>query len=143
MAKPAWRPPDVASGIDRGYADRAFLAQHLERHIPVIPAQHQIDARLPEPEVAQEYRVQECRQARIAQPDLVGIRIEFEAERGLDERERRPAGPSLGRTSHRIERRAPALPALEPAEQLRQAAQVHIGGGVEQTAKQALELVLS
>src|SRR3982075_2818068 len=107
MAKPAWRQPDVASGIDRRYADRAFLAQHLERDIVVVPAQHQIDARLPEPQVAQEYRIQECRQARIAQPDLVGVRIEFEAERGLDERERRAAGPSLGRTSHRIERRGP------------------------------------
>src|SRR3979411_2773806 len=97
MAKPAWRPPDVASGIDRGYADRAFLSQPLGPTIPVIPAPHEIYHPLPEPEVAQEYRVQECRQALIAQPDLVGVRIEFEAERGLGGGERRAAGPTLGR----------------------------------------------
>src|SRR5215218_2226396 len=93
-------------------------------------------------QVADADLVEECGETWIAQPDFVGVGIELQPERRLYQREGRAAGPGLRRTGDRIKRRAAATAALKAAEQLRQAAHVHIGCGVEKTAKHPFELVL-
>src|SRR5438874_2609440 len=87
-------------------------------------------------------RLRPCWQAlmsRIAQPDFAAGAVEFEPERGFQQRERRRAGPGLRRACHRIERRAAMLLASEAAEQFGQPPQVHVGRGVEQSLEHLLD----
>src|SRR6478672_12529446 len=105
----------------------AFLPENLDRYAIGMPAQLDVDARLPKLQIAQHQLIEKRWKARIAQVNLIGGRIEFQPERGFDQRERRRACPGLRRTSNGIKRR-PATPrALEAAEQLRQPPQVHVG----------------
>lgn len=47
--------------------DLALIAQHLERNAGAVPAQHQVDRRLAETQVAKRHLLQECRQPGLAQ----------------------------------------------------------------------------
>src|SRR6185295_3421294 len=110
----------------------ALPAQHLKGDLIAVTAHLEIDARRAEPQVTQDDLVEERRQPRIAQPDRARGGVEFETEGRLDQRERRRTRPSLRRTRDRIERRPPAALALEAAEQLGQAAQIHVARRIEQ-----------
>src|SRR5690349_23536433 len=101
-----------------GHLDLSAGVQELCRNLIAVPAHHHVDARLAEPQIAQDKLAEEGRQARIAQADLAGVPIELEAERRLDERERRRGGPGLRRASNRIERGPAAAPPLEAAKKL-------------------------
>ena len=63
---------------------------------------------------------------RLAQAHGLGRGVDLEAETGLDQRERRARRPSLRRARHRVERRRLAAAPVEAAEELGQAAQVHV-----------------
>src|SRR5579862_8096925 len=92
-----------------GNPDIAADARRIERYRVFVAPHPQIDARGTEPQIAQDHLVQKRRQARIAQPDLALERIELQAERGFQQRERRGAGPGLRRAGDRIERRPLAM----------------------------------
>ena len=79
-------------------------------------------------QVAQRHLVEERRQPRIAQSDLVGERDRTRARAQASSSANGVAArPGLRRAGHRIERRPSTALALEAAEQLRQAPQVHVG----------------
>src|SRR5436305_14939929 len=100
-----------------------------------MPADLQVHVRLADLKIAQDHLVEKGRQSRVAQVDLVRSRLELQAERCLNQRERRRAGPGLRCTGNGVERwPAPAL-ALESTKQFRQAPPVHIGCSLEQPAR--------
>src|SRR5688572_17981099 len=100
-----------------------------------MAAHLQVYARSTDLKIAQDHLVEKIRQSWIAQVNLVRLRPKLQAERRLNQRERRRGGPGLRRTGDRIERRpAPAL-TLEPAKQLGKPPQIHIAGSLEQTAR--------
>ncbi|GGC61242.1 hypothetical protein GCM10010994_19750 [Chelatococcus reniformis] len=75
--------------------DLSHIAQPLHRYTGAVPAQHQVNRRLPEPLIAQQ--------------DPVPVWIELEAQHGLEEQMRRAGSPGLGRAGRRVERGAPPL----------------------------------
>src|SRR6478672_8204071 len=128
----------VAAEDDRDL-DIAAPLENFDRDVVGVAAHLEVDARVLEVQVAQHHFVQERRQARIVQPDFVRGGIELQAERGLDQREGRGAGPGLRRAGDGVERRAAAAAALEATEQFRQPAHLHVSGGVEQAFEHPLD----
>ena len=78
------------------HLNMAARPHHLERYFIAVAANPQVDAGRPEPQVAQQHLIEEFRQMRIAQTDLAARGIEFEAEGGFQQAERRRAGPGRG-----------------------------------------------
>src|SRR4051812_43173272 len=85
--------------------DLTARAQHFQAHVGAVAADAQIDSGLTQSQVAHNVLVQKCRQMRVAQPDFAARNIELDAERRLQQGERRRTGPGLRRTGDRIERR--------------------------------------
>src|ERR1051325_10896183 len=119
--------------------DLAAGPQQLHRDLVAVATDDEINAGVPELEIAQDQVAEERRQARVAQADLARAGVELQPERRLDQRERRRARPGLRRAGDRIERRAAAAPAREAAEELGQAAQIHVGRRVEQALEHLLD----
>src|SRR5215212_10880880 len=107
-----------------------------------MPVDAQIDARLVELQIAQDYPIQELRQTRVDKADLASGGVELQTQRSFDQGEGCRARPGLRRARHRIVRRAAAAASLEAAEQFRQPAELHVGGRVEQTLEYALDGML-
>src|ERR1700754_3333965 len=97
----------------------AARAQNLQRDVIAIATHSQIDAGRSESQISQHDLIEEGRQARIAQPDLAMRGVEFQTERGFEQRERRRTRPGLRRACHRIERWSTTLLAPKTAKQLR------------------------
>src|SRR5919204_5036614 len=95
----------AAAPLEDFHRDFVGMTPHLE-----------VDAGLLELQIAQHQLVQERRQARIEQPDLVGNGIELQPERSLDQRERSGAGPCLWRTRDGIVGRPASPTTLKAAE---------------------------
>src|SRR4051794_4917042 len=128
--KPSSQAP-LACQHDRDL-DLAARAQDLQRDVVAVTTDAQIHAGIAQSQIAQDHLVQERRQMRIAQANLAARDVELDAERCLQQREWRRAGPGLRRAGDRIERRAAPLLAPEAAEQFGQPPQVHVGRRVEQ-----------
>jgi hypothetical protein len=124
---------------DDRYLHAALGLQNLERNLVTVPADPEVDAGRAELEILQGHLVEKRRDPRLAQADFTAPRFEFEAEQGLDQRERRRTRPGLRRAGHRVERRSAAALALEAAEEFGQAPQIHIGGGIEQPLEHLLD----
>src|SRR6185437_4629164 len=86
--------------------------------------------------------IEERWEARVVEPYLLAFRIELQAERRLDKREGRGAGPGLRRAGDRVEGRSAVGLTTEAAEELGQSAQIHVGRCIEQTLEQGLDLAL-
>ena len=81
------------SAVDDRDLDLSAPLQDLDGYVVGVAAHLEVDARLPELQIAQHNLVQERGQARIAQANLVGRGIELQPERGLDQCERGGARP--------------------------------------------------
>src|SRR4051812_36259479 len=112
----------------------AFAREKAHRDALLLAAEEEVEAAGADLQAAYFEPVEERRQARAVEGDHGAVGVDLEAEAGLEKRERRARGPSLRRAGDRIEgRRFVALP-VEAAEQLGQAAKVHVRPGVEQGA---------
>ena len=114
----------------------SFFGQHLQRHV-IVPPNDQV-RRLPSR--------RSCSDTSSRNAGRRGLRSLISLASGSNSRPRdavsaegRATCPCLRRTGDRIERWASPT-ALEAAEQLGQSAQIHVGCGVEETAKDAFKL---
>src|SRR5437764_993949 len=117
--------------VNDRHMDCPLAADDLDCDVVLVAADAEIDTSPAEAHVAQNHPIEKGRQSRVAQANLAPPRVEFQSERGLKQEKWGPARPSLRRTGDRIERWAAASSALKSAEELRQPAQLHVGGAIE------------
>src|SRR5260370_9012655 len=113
----------------------SLTARDVDRNIAAVTAQQDIGGTMPPLQPAQVQVVEETRQYRPIEPDLIPGLIEAQTEARLQQRDYGSACPSLWRASDRVECRRGQLPPGKPAEQLREPPQVHVARGL----KEALE----
>src|SRR5690606_11464815 len=119
-----------------GDADVALAAQHVDADVFRMAPQHQVDARVADPQVLDANPRQEPRQHRLREPDLRLLLSERHAETGLKQHKHGAARPRLRQTGDRITRRPLAAAPTEAAEELREAALVQRERRVEQPFEQ-------
>src|ERR1700751_5047016 len=115
-----------------GESNLSLALEQLDRDIFPVPSYPEIKACLSQSEIANDNLVQECRQVGISQADLSNFWIEFQSERGLQQRERCRACPGLRRARNGVEGWPAAACSLKATEQLWEASRLHVGGRVEQ-----------
>src|SRR3981081_4329746 len=102
-----------------GHLDMAARSQDLKRHLVAVAANPKINARRSQSEVTQHHVVEERRQARVTQPNLAALGVEFKPKRRLQQCERCRALPCLRCAGDGIERRPASLFTPKAAEQFR------------------------
>ena len=68
--------------FEEGKAQRSFARKHVGSDILTVPVQSHIDARSAKSEIADHDLVQKVRHDRIAEPDLISLVGQLEAEAG-------------------------------------------------------------
>src|SRR5882724_3423252 len=116
--------------------------QNLHRRAASLTANQKIKACAAHGEIAYNDLVEEGRQVRLDETNLLGRRVDLQAEGGFQQRQRRGARPGLRIARDGIERWPASRSTLEAAEQLRQAPQIHVAGGIEHAFEQLLDLGL-
>src|SRR5260370_35692859 len=98
------------TSTNNGDRHLSLTGRDVDRDIAAVTAQQDIGGTMPPLQPAQVQVVEETRQYRPIEPDLIPGLIEAQTEARLQQREHGSACPSLGRASDREERLGRKLP---------------------------------
>lgn len=128
--------------LHRHHAHASFSAKDVNSHIPFVPGEGQVNARLPHAQSSNMHLGQELGQVRVGEDNLFLRATDFETQASLKEKEHGPRGPRLRGARNWIERRAFAWTPVKTAEQLRKPVQVEEKACVEQSRENLNHFVL-
>jgi hypothetical protein len=103
---------------------------HTDR-FATAPHQCEVDRAGPHAQVPQDDLVDKLRKVRPPESDFACTCVEFHAQHRGEQRERGCARLRLRRARHRVEGRPTLWLTMQPAEELRQTAQIHVRGRFE------------
>lgn len=109
-------------------------AKHADSHVGLVTRQQQVELRAADPKVGESDVAEKRRRQGVLEAHLAPRCIDLETEARLEKEERRASSPGLGRAGERVEGGALTRTPRKPAEQLREAMEIHEDTDIEESA---------